>query len=101
VTEAETWETINKLINRAGEQLEVKIDHPSGLGTERWSNWTWEDEHYGDKRIITFKHWKDQYSFDKEVMTIRYPPVLSEEEQAEFVKLALEKIELLKNRPAN
>jgi hypothetical protein len=101
MTEAETWKTINDLINRAGKQIEVKIDHPSTPGTERWGNWTWEDETHGDKRIITFKHWKDQYSFDKEVMTVRSPPVLSEAEQEEVVKIALEKIELLKNRSAN
>jgi hypothetical protein len=101
MTEAETWETIDELIYRAGIKLKIKIDHPSVSGSDGWGNWTWEDERQREKRIITFKHWKDQYTVDKEVMTVRDPPVLSATEQEEFVLIAYEKIALLKKRSAN
>lgn len=101
MTETEAWGALNELIYRAGKQLQIKIDHPSVSGVDGWGNWTWEDELRQEKRIVTFKHWKDQYSVDTETMTVRDPPILSVVEQEEFVKTAFEKIALLKKRSAN
>src|SRR5215510_13082185 len=98
MTEAETLEIINHLLNQAGSQLGVKLDHPSALEPDEWSNWTWEIEQQEDEPFIRIKHWKDQYDFDREDMPVRLPPVLSESERKEFVKVALDKIDLLRSR---
>jgi hypothetical protein len=98
MTEAENWQIIGDLLNRAGGQVGETLDHPSTLNPDEWSNWTWETEPQGDKQSVTLKHWKDQYDFDREQLTIPFPPILTEGEQAAFVNNALEKINLLRSR---
>lgn len=98
MTEVETLEVIGHLLNRAGSQVGVTLDHPSALGPDGWSNWTWAIEQQGGEQVICIKHWKDQYDFDRADMAVRLPPVLSEAEQEKFVKVALEKIDLLRSR---
>jgi hypothetical protein len=101
MTEAETLEIINHLLNRAGNQLGVTLNHPSALEPDGWSNWTWELEPQGGGQVLCIKHWWDQYDFDREDMPVRLPPILSEVEQEAFVKAALEKIALLKRRSSS
>jgi hypothetical protein len=101
MTEAETLEIINHLLNQAGSQMGVKLDHPSALEPNEWSNWTWEIEQEENRPFIRIKHWKDQYDFDREDMPVRLPPILTELEQESFVNHALKKIDLLKSRSSS